>query len=437
MTLRFGTDGVRAEALTVLTTDYAASLARAAAEVLGTGQWLVARDTRESGPTLEAAVVAGLCAAGALPVSVGVVPTPGLAWLAAERGVPAVMITASHNPWSDNGLKIFAAGGLKLSDDAERAIEAALNARAQAPATPQPSAVETDRSAFDAYVRHVVGLGRPLPGMKVVLDCANGAMCAAAPAVFRQLAGDVVVINDAPDGRNINDRCGATDTGSLSTAVLDHRAQIGLAFDGDGDRVIAVDHRGHVIDGDRMIALAALQLRSEGSLHHDTVVVTVMSNLGFHKAMAAAGVAVVTTQVGDRNVLEALAAGGYSVGGEQSGHVIYRDLATTGDGLLAGLRLAQFVHESGRQLAELADDVMETYPQVLVNVRVRERHPQVAVELAVEIAAAEESLEGDGRVLVRASGTEPLIRVMVEAHSAAVAQRVADELAAVVRQRFG
>jgi len=432
MSLKFGTDGVRAEALTVLTTQYVAALGRAAAEVLGGGPWLIGRDTRESGAALEAAIAAGLAAAGAQPLSVGVVPTPALAWLSAQRGVPAAMITASHNPWQDNGVKIFAVGGLKLSDDVERAIEALLQPEVAAPHTVVPA-----HGGYDEYAEHMVALGHSLAGVRVVLDCANGAMFEVAPKVFRSLGADVVVIHDSPDGRNINDHCGATHTDSLAAAVIAESAQMGLAFDGDGDRVIAIDHLGNVIDGDRLIALAAVQLRDEGALHRDTVVVTVMSNLGFHKAMGAAGIEVVSTAVGDRYVLEALDAGGFSVGGEQSGHVIYRDLATTGDGLLAGIRLAQFVHDRGLPLADLADEVMVSYPQVLVNVRVRARHPHVAAELAAEIEAAEGTLHGDGRILVRASGTEPLIRVMVEAATQPVAQAVADELAAIVFARFG
>jgi len=315
----------------------------------------------------------------------------------------------------------------------ERAIEALLQ-----PELPIPhGAVPAQAAVLDGYVQHIVGLGRSLAGLRVVLDCANGAMSVAAPAVFRALGADVVVIHDTPDGRNINDHCGATHTASLAAAVVNEGAQLGLAFDGDGDRVIAIDHLGKIVDGDRLIALAALQLRDEGELHHDTVVVTVMSNLGFHKAMADAGIQVLTTAVGDRYVLEALDAHGHSVGGEQSGHIIYRDLATTGDGLLAGMRLAEFVHDSGRTLADMAGTVMTSYPQVLVNVRVRERHPHVAAELAAEIEAAEGSLGGDGRILVRASGTEPLIRVMVEAATQQSAQQVADDLAAVVLARFG
>ncbi len=433
MSLKFGTDGVRAEALTVLTPHYVSALANAAARVLGGGEWLIGRDTRESGPVLEAAVAAGLAAAGARPVSVGVIPTPALAWLSAQRGVPAAMITASHNPWQDNGVKFFAPGGVKLPDSVERAIESLLELDGSAPHAVVPS----HSDSLAEYVEHIVSLGGSLAGLRVVLDCANGAMSVAAPAVFRALGADVVVIHDTPNGRNINDRCGATHVDSLAAAVVAEGASLGLAFDGDGDRVIAIDESGNAVDGDRLIALAAMQLRDEGRLHADTVVVTVMSNLGFHRAMAAAGIEVLTTAVGDRYVLEALDAHGHSVGGEQSGHIIYRDLATTGDGLLAGLRLAQYVHNDGHSLAALASGVMTSYPQVLLNVRVRDRHPNAADEMAAEIASAESSLHGDGRILVRASGTEPLIRVMVEAATEPIAQSVAEDLAAVVRTRFG
>jgi phosphoglucosamine mutase len=435
MSLTFGTDGVRGVALSELTTAYAAQLGRAAASVLGAGQWLIGRDTRASGPLLEAAVAAGLASAGADPILVGVVPTPALAWLSAQLGLPAAMITASHNPWSDNGVKIFAPGGLKLADDVERSIETALHSHADEVADTLAAELPM-RDGLTGYVDHVVAMSGRLDGLAVVLDCANGAVSQAAPAVFRALGANVTVIHHTPDGRNINQECGATHTASLSAAVVAHGAQMGLAFDGDGDRVIAVDHDGRIVDGDRLIALAALQLREEGGLRGDTVVVTVMSNIGFHRAMAAAGIHVVTTAVGDRYVLEALDAGRFSVGGEQSGHIIYRDVATTGDGLLAGLHLAQFVNGHHRPLAELAAEVMQSYPQVLVNVRVADRHPRAADELAAEIAQAEQLLQGDGRILVRASGTEPLIRVMVEAATDELAHRVASELADAVRARF-
>jgi phosphoglucosamine mutase len=421
--------------LTELTTDYVASLGRAAAEVMGSGDWLIGRDTRESGPVLEDALTGGLAAGGAVPLQAGVLPTPALAYLSALHGVPAAMITASHNPWQDNGIKIFAPGGLKLSDATERAIEASM--RAHVDVSEQSDRARTVTSA--PYHDHLVDTIGPqgLGGLRVVVDCAHGAMFEAAPEVIRRLGADVIVINAEPNGRNINDHCGATHPAALSAAVVANRVDLGLAFDGDGDRVIAIDHHGNVVDGDRMIALAALQLRDEGQLTDDTVVVTVMSNLGFHKSMDAAGIKVITTAVGDRSVLEALDAGDYAIGGEQSGHIVYRHLATTGDGLLAGLRLAAYVRNREQSLAELAGSVMSSYPQVLVNVKVAHRHPNVDVELASEIAAALESLDGEGRILVRPSGTEPLIRVMVEAANQPLAQATADKLGELVMARFG
>ncbi|MDP9464874.1 MAG: phosphoglucosamine mutase [Actinomycetota bacterium] len=435
--LRFGTDGVRGRVPDDLNPDYVARLARAAAHILGPGPWLIGEDTRESSSVLASAFRDGLRAVGAKPEMGNVVPTPALAVAADMLGQPAAMITASHNPWYDNGVKIFAPGGLKLSDEVEQSIEAALHT--------EPF-VDTHYRGFDLQ-QAVLSMyvwdffadysDDALAGLRIVLDCANGATYEAAPQVLRRVGADVIVINAEPNGRNINNGCGATYPEGLRRAVVAHQADLGLAFDGDGDRVIAVDELGNIVDGDRMIALAALQLRDEGQLTNDTVVVTVMSNLGFHKAMVAAGINVVTTAVGDRYVLEALDAGDYAIGGEQSGHVIYRHLATTGDGLLAGLHLAAYVRSTGRSLADLAGTVMTSYPQVLVNVKVAERHPHVAAELADEIAIADASLDGEGRILVRPSGTEPLIRVMVEAATESLAQSTADSLAGVVLARFG
>ena len=439
MSLHFGTDGVRGVALSELSTEFVARLGRACAEVLGTGRWLVGRDTRESGEVLATAVAAGLRAGGAEPVDVGVVPTPALAWLAARHDVAAAMVTASHNPWHDNGVKVFARGGLKLPDHQERLLESTLQHTSFGPSWLDTSHEEPKLMLPGEYVEGMVARAARLDGLRVVLDCANGAMSAVAPEVVRRLGANVVVINASPDGRNINANCGATHTAPLQQAVIEHGAALGLAFDGDGDRVIAVDHEGRVVDGDRLIALAALRLRDVGALRGDAVVVTVMSNLGFHRAMAAAGIGVVTTAVGDRYVLEALDDRGLSIGGEQSGHIIYRDLATTGDGLLAGLELAASVHAraDGRTLAELAGSVMTAFPQVLVNVAVAERHPNIAEELAEDISVVEQALGGEGRVLLRASGTEPLVRVMVEAAEEDLARRAADDLAAIVRRRLG
>lgn len=440
MTLKFGTDGVRGVALTELTPAYVTLLGRAAAAVLGGGTWAIGRDPRQSGEELQAALAAGLRAGGATVVSAGVLPTPAMAVLGAERSISTAMITASHNPYTDNGVKLFAAGGLKLRDEVEERIEAELDRLATVPPDDAGGSAPIEAiDAADQYVAWMIGQFPPdcLAGLTVVLDCANGAMSEVAPIVTAHLGATVEVINASPNGRNINDRCGATDTAALSAAVVEHGADLGLAFDGDGDRVIAIDHLGQRVDGDRLIAMSAIHLKEHGLLDGDAVVVTVMSNLGFHRAMAAAGIEVVTTAVGDRYVLEALDDRELAIGGEQSGHIIFRKLATTGDGLLAGLRLAQFVAEHHRPLADVAAEVMTTYPQVLLNVRVADRHPHVAAELADEIAAAETILGDEGRVLIRASGTEPLIRVMVEAADAETADRVAHELADLVRQRFG
>ncbi len=434
--LHFGTDGVRAAAYSQLTPDAVAGLGRAAASVLGCGEWVIGRDTRESGEVFEQALAAGLVAAGATVSLAGVVPTPALAYIGAASDVATAVITASHNPYHDNGVKLFAPGGRKLADDIERRIEAAWVRSGDDIASADVPVRVID--LVDPYTARLLSLlpAGCLSGLDVVLDCANGAMSVVAPRVARMLGANVRVIHSTPNGRNINDECGATHPADLSATVVRFNADLGLAFDGDGDRVIAVDHTGRVVDGDRLIALAALQLRESGELTNDTVVVTVMSNLGFHRAMGAAGVTVRTTAVGDRYVLEELEAGDYAIGGEQSGHIIYRHLATTGDGLLAGMRLAQYVHDHRATLAELASGVMRSYPQVLVNVRVAHRHPDVAAELAAEIAAAETALGGDGRVLVRASGTEPLIRVMVEAATVDAAEAVTAQLVQVVTDRF-
>lgn len=437
--LRFGTDGVRGVAVTELTAADVLDLWRAAARALADGETeiLVARDTRASGTMLEAAFAAGAAAEGVSVVSLGVLPTPALARLAVERDVPAAMITASHNPFSDNGVKLFARGGRKLSDDAEAAVESLLvDLGEPRGAGTAVGRLTVDHGAADHYVawlRSVVPSPSPL---RVVIDCANGAMSDVAPRALREAEFDVVVMHASPDGTNINASCGATHPHDLARAVVEHGAAAGLAFDGDGDRVIAIDERGTIVDGDRLIALAAIDMHSRGVLAHDTVAVTVMANLGFHRAMSRHGISVHQTAVGDRYVLEAMEAAGLSLGGEQSGHLVYRDLATTGDGLLAGLLLLESLGRAEGTLSQVAGAVMETFPQVLVNVPVAARHPHVADELAAEIAAAEAELGADGRVLVRASGTEPLVRVMVEAPTDDIARRAAESLAEVVRSRW-
>ena len=446
--MKFGTDGVRGVAHEELTTEFAVRLARAAACVLGADgarTVVIGGDTRESTPAFDVALTEGFNAEGIDVVRLGVVPTPLVAFEAQRSDAMGAMVSASHNPYQDNGIKLFAPGGTKLTDDVEARIEAELaaldNPRRRSPVgslrTTEPAVVAVNGSS--GYVDHVLKVleGRDLNGLKVVLDAANGAASAVAPAALRRAGAEVIVVADAPDGRNINDRCGATYPQFVATEVVAHGADIGIALDGDADRLIAVDHQGNIVDGDHVIAICALDLRSRGLLAHNTVVVTVMTNLGFKLAMEKAGIHVVVTGVGDRYVLEALAAGPYSLGGEQSGHVIFSDHATTGDGLLTALALLDVVQRAGRPLAEIAAETMMSLPQVLVNLRIATRVSGVAELMADDVARAESELGASGRVLLRASGTEPLIRVMVEAPTAERAQASADALAEIARQRFG
>ncbi|HZB72836.1 MAG TPA: phosphoglucosamine mutase [Acidimicrobiales bacterium] len=432
MTLRFGTDGVRGRVGDELTPELVLALGRAAARVLGGDRFLVGRDPRRSGPLLEGALTAGLAAEGATVERLGVLPTPAVAALAAAEGVPGAVISASHNAWVDNGVKLFGAGGRKLDDAAEARLEAELD-RPAAPRSGEAIGAVVDRAdAAAGYVDRLVGTldGRRLDGLSVVLDCANGAASAVGPTALRRLGADVDVIAADPDGRNINDGCGSTAPGALAERVLAVGADAGLAVDGDADRVVAVDAQGRVVDGDHLMAVCALDLAERGLLAERTVVVTVMTNLGFRLAMAEHDVRVVETPVGDRYVLEALESGRWSLGGEQSGHVIFRDLATTGDGLLTGIQVLDAVRRSGRSLGDLAA-VMRSLPQVLRNVPVARRGLDVGAVLAGEVAAEEARL-GQGRVLLRPSGTEPVVRVMVEAGTAEEAEAAAARLADAV-----
>jgi phosphoglucosamine mutase len=429
--MKFGTDGVRGRANTELTADIALRLGRAAARVLQPVRAVVGGDSRLSTPMLEAAFVAGLASEGVHVVRLGVTPTPAVAFEAARTGAMGAVISASHNPFYDNGIKLFAPGGTKLADDVEARIEAEMGALP----TPVAEAGEIHgRRDASSYIDHLVSAlaGRRLDQLRLVVDAANGAASHIAGEVFTAAGATVEVIHATPDGRNINEACGATSPASLQQAVIASGADAGIALDGDADRLIAVDELGHLVDGDHVIAILAKDLDARGELHERTVVATVMANLGFKLAMEAAGIKVVETAVGDRYVLEALA-GGYSLGGEQSGHVIFSDLATTGDGMLTALMLLDVVARSGRPLSELAGSSMTKLPQVLVNIAVGIRRADVAELLTTEISAAEAELDGAGRVLVRCSGTEPLVRVMVEATSAAQAQAIADKLAEAVR----
>jgi phosphoglucosamine mutase len=437
MSVRFGTDGVRGPANEALTAEVAVAIGRAAVRVFPAQQVVIGRDTRESGQMLAAATAAGVTAEGAEAVLLEVVPTPAVAAASSARGVPGVMISASHNPFADNGIKLFGPGGRKLSDAEQSAVEAQIEELLSPGLHPGPSSVggvHADHTALDEYAAHVVASteGRRLEGLKMVVDCANGSNSVVGPEVLRALGAEVTVLSDHPDGRNINEGCGSTHPEPLAAAVVANGADLGIAFDGDADRLVAVDHTGTVVDGDQIIALCALDLRSRGRLAHDTVVVTVMTNLGFRQAMAAEGITVVDTAVGDRYVLEAITAGGFSLGGEQSGHIIFGDLATTGDGLLSAVVLSDLLLRSGRPLAELAAGAMTRLPQVLVNVRVGTPMPDVAERLAAEIAAVSAELGDSGRVLLRPSGTEPVVRVMAEAATDDQAAQVAERLAAAV-----
>jgi phosphoglucosamine mutase len=443
MTLKFGTDGVRGVANQELTPELALLLGRAGARVLGGDRWVIGRDTRRSGSLLAAALAAGLATEGVDVVDLGVVPTPGVAHLSRLDAVPAAMISASHNPFADNGIKLFAAGGTKLADEVEAELEAELAALgAQGDPRPRPGgaavgAITIDGSTVARYRQHLVdGVVGPnaLAGLKVVVDGAHGAASALAASVYEELGATVVAIHTDPDGININEGCGSTHPQDLQAAVVAHGADVGLAFDGDADRVLAADASGELVDGDQIIAICAIDAHQRGALRNDAVVVTVMTNLGFRLAMADHGIEVVTTDVGDRYVLEALDAHGHQLGGEQSGHVIFRDLASTGDGMLTGLVLLEVVARTGRSLSDLAAGAMVRLPQTLVNVRTARRDPDLVARLADDVAAEEAGLGGQGRVLLRASGTEPLIRVMVEAPTAEQAAAVAERLAARVAE---
>ena len=438
----FGTDGIRGTALTELTVEVAYALGLAVVEVLGANAVVVGRDTRISGPILSAALIAGIVDCGASVLDVGVLPTPGVAHLCAVKGLPGAVVSASHNPFEDNGIKILSAGGTKLTDDEESAVAEALNVLL-AEGVELPLLVERllddhDVDAAATYVDHLVSVLGPdgLAGLRVVVDCANGAATPVAAEVLGRLGAVVEVLAADPDGTNINDGVGSTHPMTVADAVCASGANIGLALDGDADRLVAIDETGSIVDGDTLLVLFARDLAEAGRLG-GAVVVTVMSNLGLHVALAESGIEVVEVGVGDRNVLHALDDRGLVLGGEQSGHVIFRDLSTTGDGLLTGILLADLVQRSGRTLSALAAGAIELYPQVLVNVEVDQLDVlSDEVILAAEAALAER-LGTTGRVLLRPSGTEPLVRIMVEAADAEVARREADDLARLVADRLG
>ena len=441
----FGTDGVRGLANREVTANLALTLGDSAARVLAKSvegrrpRAVIARDTRISGAMLAQAMAAGLASAGVDVEHVDVLPTPGLAFLTAGEGIDlGVVISASHNPMQDNGIKFFANGGFKLEDALEDEIESLLAKTWSRPTGAGVGQITTSvETADEAYINHLVSsIDVPLEGLKIVVDCANGATSAVAPEALRRCGAEVIVINAEPDGYNINANCGSTHPEQLQETVVATGANFGVAFDGDADRCLAVDHEGNMVDGDQIMGLLAVSLKEQGRLTNDTLVVTVMSNLGLILAMKAAGIKTVQTGVGDRYVLEAMREGNHVLGGEQSGHVIFLEHATTGDGTLTALLIAAEVAKSGKTLAELGS-IVQRLPQILINVpNVDKRKADSDEELAAAVAAAEERLGETGRVLLRPSGTEPLVRVMVEAATQEEADAVAQTLADVVKDRL-
>ena len=447
----FGTDGVRGLANDVITVEVAVGLAQAASVVLGKGRFadgrrasgrrpvgVVARDPRVSGEFIAAAVMAGFASSGVDVLDAGIIPTPAAAFLIADvKADFGVVISASHNAAPDNGIKFFAVGGTKLPDEVEDRIEAALGEKKLAPTGVEVGRIRRFADAEDRYVLHLLStLPHRLEGIHVVLDCANGAAAGISPEVFTDAGATVTVIGSDPDGYNINDGVGSTHLDVLAAAVLEHGADVGIAHDGDADRCLAVDHLGRVVDGDQIMAILAVSMKERGLLTRDTLVATVMSNLGLKVAMAEQGITLIQTAVGDRYVLEALNEKKLSLGGEQSGHVIMSQFATTGDGILTGLHVLAEMARTGKSLAELAA-VMTVDPQVMINVRDVDHHALASnVVIAAAVIAAEERLRESGRVLLRKSGTEPMVRVMVEAEDQSTAEEVAESLAGVVRAQL-
>ena len=433
--LRFGTDGVRGRAYEELLPDDVARLAQAAAEVMApSGPVVIGRDTRASSPDFADALIAGFSAVGVPTLDMGVAPTPAVAWAAARDHTPGAMVSASHNPWPDNGIKLFGPGGRKLGDEVQAALESVLadSNRGWAPNPAGPHLADDASELVRDYQTAVAATadfdGRDL---RAVVDAAHGSATAALPRPLHAHGVAVTVINADPDGRNINHRCGSTYPGAVAQAVCEQNADLGLTFDGDADRVLAVDHTGELVDGDQIIAICAVDRHHQGRLPGNTVVVTVMTNLGFHRAMAQRGINVVTTPVGDRHVWSALQHGDWALGGEQSGHVIFPALASTGDGILTALQLLDVVARRGLPLRDLAAEAMAKMPQVLHNVAVGPA-PIDENRLSAAVTAAEQTLGAQGRILVRPSGTEPVIRIMVEAETSEDAESVAADIAAAI-----
>lgn len=444
----FGTDGARGVANTELTCELAMQIGRAAAMVLIEGDHqrpkvMIGSDTRLSGEMLESALAAGLCSVGADVLLLGVVPTPAVAYLVKEYGYDAgIMISASHNPYEYNGIKIFQSNGFKLPDMLENAIESIILDDVATPPAKVGAEIGTitrSQTAHADYINHILSTSEyRYNGLKVALDCANGSSSTTARKLFEYLGCECIVIGAEPNGININDQCGSTHVEALREVVKENGCDVGFAFDGDADRLIAVDENGEIVDGDKIIALCAVDMKETGRLKNDTAVVTVMSNMGFFKFAEENGIHCEKTKVGDRYVLENMLENGHSIGGEQSGHVIFLDYATTGDGQLTAVQILRALKRTGKKLSELSS-VMEVFPQVLKNVRVSNLGKirfDDDKEIKIAISQAEEELGDTGRVLVRVSGTEPLVRVMLEGKDLEQINRLADEIAEVVRERL-
>lgn len=443
----FGTDGIRGVANREVTAEMAYRMGCAATAYFGQHTdkqpvILIGRDTRISGQMLEAALAAGICSAGGKAILLGVIPTPAVAYLARLLGAQAgVVISASHNVFSDNGIKFFGGDGYKLLDAVEAELEELLLGgldKLDKPTGACVGTIEHRPDLAEEYIKYALSTVQgDFSGMKIVVDCANGSSYAVTPEVLRRLGAEVIVLHNEPNGININDNCGSVHLESLQAAVKEHGADMGIAHDGDADRCLTVDEKGEVVDGDHMMAICALKLQKEGKLADDTLVATVMSNIGLHQAMKAAGIRIEVTPVGDRYVLENMRANGYVLGGEQSGHIIFGDVATTGDGLVTALQIVQAVRMSGTTLSELSA-CMTTFPQLLVNVRVKTKAGWETNEAILAAIREGEAALGDaGRILVRPSGTEPLIRVMAEGPTAEALDEIVGKIADVVRKEQG
>ncbi len=444
----FGTDGVRGEANLELTPELAYRLGRAATLFFGEDTQqpviLIGRDTRISGQMFESALAAGICSAGGKAVATGVIPTPAIAYLAKKMQAQAgIVISASHNPFYDNGIKFFGGDGYKLPDEVEDQLEALVHSIAKDDQLYRASGAEVGTVEYrhdlvKEYIDFVTATTKErFEGMKVVLDCANGAAYEAMPTILRRLGAEVVVLHNKPNGKNINDHCGSTHLDVIQQAVVEHQADLGIAHDGDADRCLCVDEKGDIIDGDRILVMCAVEMMKSGTLKGNTVVSTVMANIGFHQAIKEAGGRVEVTAVGDRYVLENMLANGYNLGGEQSGHVIFSEFSTTGDGLITGLQVLSSVKRSGKKASALSG-LMKSYPQLLVNMRVATKDGWEENEaIAQSIAEGNQELGDSGRILVRASGTEPLIRVMAEGPDQQQLDVICHRIAAVVKKEQG